>query len=286
MATSKKHGLGSGLSALIPEDFDKSLLEEAAERIHKLNISDIKPNPEQPRRYFGTAELHELVESIKQHGILQPIVVSPEGNGYLLVAGERRWRAAKEAGLKTVPAIVRTLKELEQLEIAMIENVQRVDLSPIEQAISIEKLHQQFSMSYGSIAKRLGKALSTVNNIARLLQLPPEAIEALNTKIITEGHGRAILSLADYPEHQKHLLAASINGWSVRQAERYASSVKAGIHEVKKASARVYMDTPESRALGKKLGTEVKVRRMAKGGRLEIAFKDDKDLENIISKIA
>lgn len=288
MAKTQKHGLGSGLSSLIPKDIDKSLFLDATEKIHKLALDMIEPNADQPRRIFDESELRELANSIKKHGVIQPIVVSPKTKDrYKLVAGERRWRAAQKAGLKTIPALVRTLEELEQLEIAMIENVQRVDLSPIEQALSIEKLHQQFNMSYDSIAQRLGKALSTVNNIARLLQLPTNAIEALNKKSITEGHARAILSLKDFPEHQQYLLDACINGWSVRQAERYVTSVKKeGVTTSEEAKARVALDTPETKRLGKQLGTQVHIRRMAKGGRLEITFKSDEQLQNIIDRIS
>lgn len=285
MAT-QKHGLGNGLSALIPKEIDKALLLDTAEKVHRLALGLIEPNSEQPRKHFDEEALKELADSIKKHGILQPVVVSPKGKDkYQLVAGERRWRAAHLAGQQTIPAIIRTLEELEQLEIAMIENVQRVDLSPIEQALSIEKLHQQFNMSYDSIAKRLGKGLSTVNNIARLLQLPTEAIEALNKKIITEGHARAVLSLKDYPEHQKYLLNACINGWSVRQAERYVVSVKEGAKDTEEAKARVSVDTPETKMLTRRLGTKVHIKRMAKGGRLEITFTDDSDLQRIIERI-
>src|SRR6185437_1445170 len=136
-----------------------------------------------------------------------PLVVTAlKDDTYQIIAGERRWRAAKIARLKTLPAIVRTLKELEQLEIALVENVQRVDLQPVEQAVSIERLHQQFSLPYESIAKRLGKAPSTVANIVRLLQLPPAALESLSLGRISEGHARAILALKDFPEKQVALL--------------------------------------------------------------------------------
>lgn len=285
MAKTTKHGLGSGLSVLIPKEIDTDLFKDATEKIHKLALDIVEPSSDQPRKHFDEESLKELAESIKKHGVLQPIVVSPNGKTYRLVAGERRWRAAKIANLKEIPAIVKTLEELERLEISIIENVQRVDLTPIEQAVSIEKLHQQFSMSYESIAKRLGKAISTVNNIVRLLQLPPEAIEALNKKNITEGHARAILSLKDHPEQQKHLLKACINGWSVRQAERFAVSVKEGIKDSKQAQARVYEETPETKVLGKRLGAKVSLKRMAKGGRLEITFNNDEDLKRILDLI-
>jgi ParB family chromosome partitioning protein len=286
MAGKQKHVLGNGLASLIPTNIDQSMLTETIEKVHKLALDAITPNKEQPRKYFEDSSLKELAESIKEHGVLQPIVVSPKGDGkYHLVAGERRWRAAKIAGLKTIPAIIRTFKELERLEVAMVENVQRVDLTPIEQAIGIERLHQQFSMTYETIAKKLGKAISTVNNIARLLQLPSEAIEALNTKIITEGHARAVLALKDFPEHQTKLLKNCINGWSVRQAERYVTSIKSGVKNDDEVKARVSLSTPETKVLGKRLGTTVHIRRMAKGGRLEITFTSDEQLMQILKRI-
>src|SRR6266568_3667165 len=188
-------GLGRGFDALIPQDFDKSLLADDQGRIKKLDVTDIEANPDQPRQHFDKEALEQLAASIKTYGILQPLVVTPRGKNYSIVAGERRWRAGRLAGLKHVPVIVRTSKELEQLEIALIENVQRVDLSPLEQAVSIERLHQQFNSPYDAIAKRLGKANSTVVNIARLLQLPDDAKQALLEKKITEGHARQILAL-------------------------------------------------------------------------------------------
>jgi len=287
MSNNQKHGLGNGLSALIPKDISTDLLSDATEKVHHIALNFIEPNSAQPRRYFDKNYLEDLANSIREHGIIQPIVVSPKQNDkYQIIAGERRWRAAKLAKLKTIPAIIRTMEELERLEVAMIENVQRVDLSPIEQALGIEKLHQQFSLSYETIAKRMGKHISTVNNIARLLQLPPEAIDALNKKFITEGHARAVLSLKDYPEHQKYLLKSAIGGWSVRQAERYVTSIKSGIKDAVEAKARVFTETPQTKELGKKLKTEVHIRRMAKGGRLEIVFNNDQDLDRIIDRIS
>src|SRR5688572_6608258 len=213
-------GLGRGFDTLIPQNFDKSLLLDDNERIQKIPTGELVANPDQPRQHFDDEALRQLAESIKQYGIVQPLVVTPFEKGYAIVAGERRWRAAKLAGLPKVPVIVRTVKQLENLEIALVENVQRVDLSPLEQAVSIERLHEQFSMTYVEIARRLGKADSTVVNIVRLLQLPEEARKALEEKKIAEGHARTILSLKDLPDKQHELLMAiQRNGWSVRQAE-------------------------------------------------------------------
>ena len=287
MSTKQARGLGRGFDALIPQNFDNSLLLDEAERIQKIAVKDLKPNKEQPRQHFDDGALGELAASIKRHGILQPLVVTPAGDGtYRLIAGERRWRAALLAKLTTVPAVVRTLRELEELEISLVENVQRVDLSPLEQAVSIERLHQQFSLSYDEVAKRLGKAASTVNNIVRLLQLPELARKALEAKQISEGHARQILALKDMPEQQSYLLEAiQKHGWSVRQAERYVTSLKEGVRDEQKVHERVQTETPATEALSHRLGTKVAIKRMAHGGRLEITFKTDEDLEKIIQKL-
>lgn len=285
--TGKKMGLGKGFDALIPHDFDKSLLLEEQERIQKIALDDLVPDPDQPRQHFEQAALEQLASSIEQFGIVQPLVVTPmDGGKYAIIAGERRWRAARLARLQKVPTIVRTTKELERLEIALVENVQRVDLSPLEQAVSIERLHQQFSMTYVDIAKRLGKADSTVVNIVRLLQLPEAARDALASRRITEGHARTILSLKDMPEKQAELLVAIMkNGWTVRQAEQFVTSIREGHKETKATRERMSAETPETKQLSKRIGSPVFIRRTAKGGKLEITFKSDEELTKILSNL-
>lgn len=284
MSQTPKRGLGRGFEALISEDFDKSLLLTPDDRVEKIPVGQLQASPYQPRRHFDETALKELAASVKRHGIVQPLVVTPIKDGvYTLIAGERRWRAAQIAGLETVPALIRTSKELEQLELALIENVQRVDLSPLEQAISIERLHQQFSLSYETIAGRLGKATSTVNNTVRLLRLPEAARDALVAGKISEGHARAILALKGDDERQSYLLKTIISqGWSVRQAERFVLSVKAGTKDVKQTHEHVSTETPVTKNLSKKLGTPVNIRRTARGGKLEISFSNDQELDRII----
>lgn len=278
-------GLGKGFDALLPKDFDQSLLKKEGERVEQIAIADLQPNPEQPRQHFEEAAIAGLAESIKRHGVLQPLVVTPHKDKYYVIAGERRWRASKKAGLKTVPAIVRSAQQLERLELALVENVQRVDLSPLEQAASISYLHEQFSLDYGEIAKRLGKALTTVQNIARLLQLSEPAKKALAAKQISEGHARALLSLKEEKQQLALLKLIIDNGWSVRQAERYVVAQKQGAKTTKSAERRVAETTPQTEKLSKALNTKVSVRRMAKGGKLEISFKSDAELKRIISRI-
>lgn len=287
MAQTSKRGLGRGFESLLPQTFDKALIVNDDERIQKLAIADVITNPEQPRRHFDETALAELADSIKSYGVLLPLVVRPLKTGqYQIVAGERRYRASKLAGLKRVPAVVRTLKELEELEISLVENVQRVDLSALEQATSLYRLHEQFSISFETIAKRLGKAPSTVNNIVRLLQLPADAQAALVEHKISEGHARAILALKANPTTQADLLALIIkHGWSVREAERFVTSHKDGVKDATQARARVQTETPITKALAKQLGTPVFIKRTAKGGRLEIVFKSDTELEQIIAHL-
>jgi ParB family chromosome partitioning protein len=278
--------LGRGMDSLLPQNFDQSFLLDESERIQKVDIKKIKPNKDQPRKYFEDESINQLSESIKNHGILQPLIVSPNGEEYIIIAGERRYRASKIAGLSNVPVIVRSTKELEQLEIALVENVQRVDLSPLEQASSIERLHDQFNMSYINIAQRLGKADTTVVNIVRLLQLPNDAKKALTENRISEGHARTILALKDYPLKQKELLNNILkNKWSVRQAEQFVVGAKKEKKTDTELDKHMTKETAETRGLSKKIGAPVTIRRTAKGGKLEIGFSSDKNLTEIIKKL-
>jgi ParB family chromosome partitioning protein len=277
-------GLGKGFDVLIPTEFDTSLLVDSSERIQKLLVSSISPNPDQPRKHFDDQAIAELAASLKQFGVLQPLIVSPNSDGtYRIIAGERRWRAAQVAGLKEVPTIVRERKELEELEIALIENVQRVDLSPLEQAISIERLHQQFNMSYKQIAERLSKAETTLSNLVRLLQLPEGARDALQAGKISEGHARAILALKTMPEKQEELLDTIVkNSWSVRQAEQFVVSCKQGVITKTAVKERMATETPETKRIGERLHAPVSIKRTAKGGRVEIGFKSDEELQRLL----
>jgi len=284
VSASKSSGLGKGFDALLPQNFDKTFIFDERERIEKIALENLQPNREQPRQHFDETALNQLAATIKNHGVLQPLIVTPEAGGrYSIIAGERRFRAATLAGLEKVPAVVRTTKELERLEIAIVENVQRVDLSPLEQAVSIERLHQQFSMTYEAIAQRLGRATSTVNNSVRLLQLPDEARVALEQGKISEGHARAILALKDAPDKQAELLQAILkHGWSVRQAERFVVSVKEGYRDKQATKQRMQTETPATKQLSKKIGAPVHIRRSAKGGKLEIGFTSDEQLEKLL----
>ncbi len=285
--SAKQTGLGRGFDALIPKDLDRAILQEDADRIQKILIQDIVPNPDQPRREFDDDSLAELAKSVKTHGVLQPIIVvrTNDGKSYRIVAGERRWRAAQAAKLTHIPAIVRSLKELEEVELALIENIQRVDLSPLEQAMSVYKLQQQFNLALDAIAEKLGKAPSTISNLTRLLQLPDEAREALRQGKISEGHARAILALKGDESKQLELLNCILNNnWTVRQAEQFAISAKKGATsaDAKKNTASENELTHE---LGQRLQTKVQLKRTARGGQLLISFKSDEDLKRIIDSL-
>ena len=284
---SVKSGLGQGLGALIPQDFDTEVLLEAGERVLQVSAEKLVPNPQQPRTTFDELALDELAASIKRHGIVQPLVVTEVGDGYEIIAGERRWRAAQLARLKTVPVIVRSMQQQEQLEVALIENVQRVDLDALEQAVSIERLHQQFNLAYSEIAKRLGKSEPTISNTIRLLQLPIAAKKALQSGVISEGHARQILALKGQAERQEELLQLVISQHlNVRQAERFVNSVKSGQADEKSTRRAVGVESKETTLLSKRYKTPVKIYRTAKGGRLELYFSSDEDLGRLVRELS
>ncbi len=280
-----KKSLGRGFDVLIPKDLDRSILEDNGERVQKILITQVFPNPEQPRREFDDGSLAELAASVKRHGILQPIIVVRDKEGYRIVAGERRWRAAKAASLTHVPAIVRSLKELEQIELALIENIQRVDLSPLEQALSVYKLQHQFNLALEQIAEKLGKAPSTVSNLARLLQLPDRAREALANGVISEGHARAVLALRKLPQKQEELLSCVLdNGWTVRQAEQFVVAVRRGA-DSKTALGHTANETELTKKISQKIKAPVKIRHTAKGGQLIIGFSSEDELKRIAKSL-
>ena len=281
----KKQSLGRGLDSLIPQEVDVTILTEDKDRVQKLLITDIVPNPAQPRLKNDKTALSELTSSVKRHGILQPIIVVPHQRGYRIVAGERRWRAARAAGLKHIPSIIRSLAELEQIELALIENIQRVDLSPLEQAMSVFKLQRQFNLTLEDIAQKLGKAPSTVSNIARLLQLPDEARLALQKGKISEGHARAILALRGDIAKQSELLRYILNNnWTVRQAEQFAVAAKRGAN-IKKATSRTASETELTKNISQNLGHVVKIEHMASKIQLIIELQSEKQIAEIAKKL-
>lgn len=284
----KKRGLGRGFESLIPTQIERefdptSEVDEQLSLTQNVLIQDIKPNPNQPRREFTAEALKELSESIKQHGVLQPIVlVTAKSGGYTLIAGERRWRAAKTAGLTEIPAIVRTLDNQAQLEVALIENIQREDLTPLEMATALIKLNQQFNQTFETIAERLGKHTSTVVNVTRLLQLPEPAKQALAKGRITEGHARQILALEDAKKQQELLDLIIRHSWSVRRAEDFVRAYKQGATDKAAAVRSTQVVTAETKELSKRIKAPVKLQKLAKGGRIVIGYKNEKDYKRIL----
>lgn len=290
-----KSRLGRGLDALIPTDIDEFVsealpteLKASKNDIQQIGVNNVLPNPHQPRTEFSQKDLEELAASIKLHGVLQPIVVvnKPDGN-FQLIAGERRLRASKLAGLAKIPAIIRTFSEQEQLELAVIENIQRSDLKPLELAIAYTKLIDQFNMTHEQIAQRVGKGPSTISNSVRLINLPHPAKIALQKGQITEGHARSILSL-DNPTQQIQLLELIITGkMNVREAEVAARRFKEGSAYKKPTQAREIRAeyTALNNNLGKQLGTKTIIQKTAKGGRVIIEFYSDEELDRIVKQI-
>lgn len=294
MSARKVSGLGRGFESLIPTDildeaFDPTASTEQSSDLRYIKRLDIAANPDQPRRHFDEEALGELAASIKEHGIIQPLVVTPIGGGkYQLVAGERRWRAAELAGLEKIPVIVRTLTEQHKLEMALIENLQRRDLNPLETATAYLKLHTQFNMTYEDIGVRIGgKAVSTISNILRLLQLPDAAKQALIDGMISEGHARQILAL-DTESAQLQLLHLIIKeGWSVRKAEQYVVGYKRGEQpQAKEASAikHTRQENEFTKRLSNRLSLPVVQKTTAKGGQIIISYRSDDELKELQDK--
>lgn len=281
MAT-KKTGLGRGLEAILA---DNSVSEGASgSGVIKVKLMDIEPNRDQPRKNFDEKALGELADSIAVHGVLQPLLVRPlPDSGYQLVAGERRWRASRLAGLTEVPVIVKELTDSEVAEIALVENLQRENLDPIEEANGYRELGERFGYTQEKIAEIVGKSRSAVANALRLLNLPPQIMELVASGKISTGHAKLILSLED--DDKKAELAGLIvnTGISVRDAERYVRSASKGQKTPSKPKKRnPYYDEAEL-ALGQVLGRKVRITKSAKRGALEIEFFDDADLKKLLA---
>lgn len=284
-------GLGRGFDSLIPttvldEALDPSAAEDrAVSELRHIAVEAVESNPHQPRRLFEPGALQELANSIAEHGVLQPIVVTQKSDKtYELVAGERRLRASQMAGLAEIPALVRSYKDQHKLELALIENLNREDLNPLEVATAYLKLQQQFNLTLDEISKKAGgKALSTISNTMRLLALPENAKTALIRGQIAEGHARQILAIQE-PQVQQELLDLILqNDWSVRKAEQFVIGYREGKNDRDAAAAKTRTETPATEHLAKRLGTKVSIRHMAHGGRLIIAFKSEDDLARITS---
>ena len=287
---STKRGLGRGFETLIPtgvdEFFDPTAEEDKKESaLCDLKLEDIVPDKDQPRRKFDEAQLASLAESIKENGVVEPIVVVKEGKKYQIVAGERRWRASKIAGKETIPAIVRTLDAQKRLEMSLIENVQREDLNPIEIATVYAKFREQFNLSNAEIAKRVGKSESAIINTTRLLNLPDSAKHAMVENKLSEGQMRPLVTL-DEEQIEKILPKIIEEGWSARKVEQYkvnlnnrAKAVKAGVEQREKQDTDIYVNSIRDR-----LGVKASIKTSARGtGEIVLKFKNKEELEKICS---
>lgn len=279
----EKRVLGRGLSALIPDKANEQgqEIKNKEQGVITIPIDKIKTNKYQPRLEFDKDALKDLTSSIKEKGLIQPVLVRYKDGEYELIAGERRFRAAKMLDLKEIPAIVKNVSDLDSLEISIIENVQREDLNPIDQAKAYKRLVEEFNMTQENIADAIGKDRATVTNILRLLKLPQKIQEYVSRGTISMGHARAILGLNDEKEQSRVCAKIIKNDLSVRDTERYA---KRKMYQVeKKISDKdpnlVYIEE----SLREALGTKVKITKSRKGGKIEIEFYSDGDLERVIT---
>lgn len=271
-----KRGLGRGLSALIP-----SAVSDEQSESHELDITQIQPNPKQPRTDMDEAGIAELADSITKVGLLQPIIVRPYGEGYQIIAGERRWRAAKAAGLERVPVRMLTADDTSSLEIALIENLQREDLNSIEEARGYRRLLTDYQMTQAELADKVSKSRSAITNALRLLDLPEEVQELVYQGKLTAGHARAILSVPDEALRLKLATKLAEEGLSVREAENLARLFAAGQSERTPRPALPKSFKVVARKLRTVLGTNVRVKQNDKKGKIEIEFHGEEDLERI-----
>jgi ParB family chromosome partitioning protein len=280
----KKLALGRGLDALIPGLDSK---EPPAREFFQCDIDVIRRNRHQPRRRFSEDELQELSDSIRAQGVIQPLVVRKLDGGYELVAGERRLRAARKAGLKQVPVIVRAVEDAEMLEMSLVENIQREDLNPMEEADAYHLLITEFSLTQDQAAKRVGKSRSTVANFLRLRNLPRQIKESITDGTLSMGHARALLSIENSAAQMELWNQVIRKGLSVRQTEKLAKQVNTPAKEKKSphpTSEQLYF-TDIADDLSRYYGTKVQIKRRGGAGRVEIEFYGDQDLDRLIGML-
>ena len=274
----KKGGLGRGLDSLFSENSTEN------ESVIAVKITDIEPNKNQPRKDFDEEALNELADSISKHGLIQPIVVRPTANGtYSIIAGERRWRACRIAGLTDIPVVIKDIDEKSVMELALIENLQREDLNAVEEALGYRTLLETYSLTQEEIAESVGKSRSSVTNALRLLNLNEDGLDALRKGLISAGHARALLSISD-EKLRKMAFEMAIKGCSVRQIENLAKQTK---QPAKKPAVLkdTYFKEVEI-ALKEELGRKVTVRPNGKkGGTITLEFLDKKELEQIVNNL-
>ncbi|MGA2957437.1 MAG: ParB/RepB/Spo0J family partition protein [Thermodesulfobacteriota bacterium] len=273
-----RQALGKGLGALIPE---KGTLEpEGKKALTVCGIEEVQPNPFQPRKSFADEQLQELVDSIREKGILQPLIVRRKGVRYELIAGERRWRAAQKAGIKEIPILVKDVSDPEMLELSLIENIQREDLNPIEEAEAFKRLMDQFHLTQEEVSQKVGKDRTTIANTIRLLKLPPEVKQSLAEGKISMGHARAFLSLDGVDKQKALLKRVLLSGLSVRQIENLVKRLGAKSHLLPRKHNPEWGSLVEE--LQRSLGTKVKIVGQKKRGKIEIEYYSPEELDRII----
>lgn len=277
----RKGGLGKGLGALIPGEYSQN-----ESGVISLPVDQIKPNPRQPRTEINEANLQELAESIREHGVLQPVLVTtePGKDEYYLVAGERRLRAAKLAGLEMIPAIIRPVSEQERLELALIENLQREDLSPLETAEAYQQLVEEFGLRHEDIAIRVGKSREAVSNTLRLLNLSEEAKKALQNGEISEGHARALLGLHTETAQNTVLKVIREQGLTVRQTEELVRKMSGErpLKQHKRGPSPEIQEYEEQ--LRTRFGTKVSIRHGQKGGSIVIYYYSEEEFDHLLNQ--
>ena len=284
----QKKVLGRGLGALIPQRQEQPAAPaeaRATQGLAEIPISQIQPNPYQPRKTFNEASIEELARSVRQHGIVQPLVVTRAGDKYKLIAGERRFRAAQKAGLTTVPALIKEMmQEGDALQIALIENIQREDLNPIEEALAYHQLHDEFQLTQEEISKRVGKERSTVANFLRLLKLPDPVKKLLASGQLSMGHARALLAL-ESPKKQEQLADRVVRkNLNVRQTEMLASESSPKAAEKKEKEKDVFTRDAEDK-LQRTLRTKVEIDRRRRGGVIHIRYGSEDELIRVVDEL-
>src|SRR6185503_4116016 len=270
-----KRGLGRGLGALL------SSTPTEADTLPEVAVDEIEPNPNQPRKVFNSAALDELSASIKSSGVIQPVIVRRQGEGYQLVAGERRWRAARQAGLERVPAIVREVTDAESLEMALVENLLREDLNPMEEAEAFERLLARFGCTQEELAQRVGKERSSIANALRLLRLPAPIQDDLRSGRLTMGHARALLALTTPAEQLKLRDEILAHDWSVRATEDTVRTATAGRPPRPKQRRRSAELAALEESLQRALMTRVRIVGGERVGRIEVAYANAEELERL-----
>lgn len=276
----KKQALGRGLDAILIDN------EEQKEQngVSVVRISEVEPNPDQPRKNFENEPLEALAESISQHGIIQPILVRPKNGMYMIITGERRWRAARMAGLSEVPVIITEADDKKAAELALVENIQRKDLNPVEEARAYADLINEYSYTQEEIARKVGRSRSSITNSLRLLELPETVLQHLAAGSISEGHAKVLLSIKDQEKLEKAAETVISRDLSVRETEKLAKELN---NEKEKDVVRVVYDVDHTKVLEQRvqsiIGHTVKIVQNGKRSSINIGFSDNDDLEKILS---